>query len=315
MSRLADCADPECSTEGCPESVEVVIVPRTGDIGGFKVERALPSRQKRLIGPFVFWDQMGPGEFLAGQGIDVRPHPHVGLSTVTYLFDGSLDHRDSLGTHMTILPGELNLMRAGTGIVHSERTGSEDRVKASRLYGIQSWLAQPKHLEDSTPAFEHFGTDDLPRLDAEGIEASLILGGAFGLESPVKTDWETLYADIKLAPGAVLPLPRETEERAVYVVRGAVEIAGVTYPAGQMISFRPGADVSIKALDDVHLMLLGGAAMDGPRYVWWNFVGSSLDRIRDAAERWQKQSFAKVPGDEEEFIPLPDIRTLDRVKA
>ncbi len=315
MSRLADDHDPECSTEGCPEPVDVVIIPRTGDIGGFMVERALPSRQKRMIGPFVFWDQMGPGEFLSGQGIDVRPHPHIGLSTVTYLFDGSLDHRDSLGTHMTILPGELNLMRAGTGIVHSERTGPEDRARASTLYGIQSWLAQPKNHEDSTPAFNHFGTDALPRLNVEGIEASLILGEAFGLESPVETDWDTLYADVKLAPGAVLPLPRETEERGIYIVRGEVEIAGTRYPSGQMISLKPGAEVNVKALSDCHLMLLGGAAMDGPRYVWWNFVGSSLERIRDAAERWQAQSFAKVPGDEEEFIPLPDIRTLDRVKA
>ncbi|WP_020400069.1 pirin family protein [Kordiimonas gwangyangensis] len=315
MSRIADDRDPECSPQGCPEPVDVVIIPRTGDIGGFMVERALPSRQKRMIGPFVFWDQMGPGEFLTGQGIDVRPHPHIGLSTVTYLFDGTLDHRDSLGTHMTILPGELNLMTAGSGIVHSERTGPTDRAKPSRLYGIQSWLAQPKTLEGSAPAFKHYGSSDLPTMNAEGIEAKVILGEAFGLKSPVETDWETLYADITLAPGAVLPLPRETEERAVYIVRGKAEIAGTIYPSGQMISLRPGADVSVKALGDVHLMLLGGAAMDGPRYIWWNFVGSSMDRIRDAAERWQAQSFAKVPGDEEEFIPLPDIKTLDRVKA
>lgn len=233
MSRIADDRDPECSPQGCPEPVDVVIIPRTGDIGGFMVERALPSRQKRMIGPFVFWDQMGPGEFLTGQGIDVRPHPHIGLSTVTYLFDGTLDHRDSLGTHMTILPGELNLMTAGSGIVHSERTGPTDRAKPSRLYGIQSWLAQPKTLEGSAPAFKHYGSSDLPTMNAEGIEAKVILGEAFGLKSPVETDWETLYADITLAPGAVLPLPRETEERAVYIVRGKAEIAGTIYPAGR----------------------------------------------------------------------------------
>jgi len=315
MSRTADDFDPDCSMDGCPEPVEVVIIPRSGDLGGFKVERALPSRQKRMVGPFVFWDQMGPGEFLTGHGIDVRPHPHIGLSTVTYLYDGTLDHRDSLGTHMTILPGELNLMSAGSGIVHSERTGAEDRAKNSTLYGIQSWLAQPKAREDSEPAFRHYGVADLPSLDAEGIEVSLILGEAFGLESPVATDWDTLYADVKLAPGAVLPVPRDTEERALYIVQGEVEVAGTKYPAGQMVCLRPGAEVTVRAVSDCHLMLLGGAAMDGPRYIWWNFVGSSLDRIRDAAERWQAQTFAKVPGDETEFIPLPDIRSLERVKA
>ena len=314
MSRLAD-NEPECTTSGCPEPVEMVIIPRTSDIGGFTVERALPSRKKRMIGPFVFWDQMGPGEFITGQGIDVRPHPHIGLSTVTYLFDGTLDHRDSLGTHMTIKPGALNLMRAGRGIVHSERTGPEDRARPSTLYGIQSWLAQPKALEDSTPGFEHFGAADLPTLDTEGIEAKLVLGQAFGLESPVPLDWDTLYADIRLAPGAVLPVPRETEERGLYIVRGEVDIAGVRYGAGQMISLRPGADVTVQASADTHLMLLGGAVMDGPRYVWWNFVASSRGRIRDAAEQWQNRQFASVPGDETDFIPLPDISTLDRIKA
>ncbi|WP_262691168.1 pirin family protein [Kordiimonas aestuarii] len=313
MSRLPD-NEPECTTSGCPDPVEMVIIPRTSDIGGFMVERALPSRKKRMIGPFVFWDQMGPGEFLTGQGIDVRPHPHIGLSTVTYLFDGTLDHRDSLGTHMTIKPGELNLMRAGRGIVHSERTGPHDRARPSTLYGIQSWLAQPKTHEDSAPAFEHFGADDLPTLDAEGIEAQLILGAAFGLESPVSLDWDTLYADVRLAPGAVLPVPAETEERGLYIVRGEVEIAGMPYPQEQMISLRPGAEVSVRALADTHLMVIGGAAMDGPRFVWWNFVGSSVARIRHAAESWQQQTFAKVPGDDQEFIPLPDIEALDRIK-
>ncbi|WP_417451948.1 pirin family protein [Kordiimonas sp.] len=314
MSRLAD-KEPDCTTSGCPEPVEMVIIPRTSDIGGFMVERALPSRKKRMIGPFVFWDQMGPGEFLTGQGIDVRPHPHIGLSTVTYLFGGTLDHRDSLGTHVTIKPGALNLMRAGSGIVHSERTGPQDRARPSTLYGIQSWLAQPIALEDSAPTFEHFGATELPTLDSEGITAQLILGRAFGLESPVTLDWDTLYADVKLAPGALLPVPRETEERGIYIVRGNVEIAGMTYTQGQMISVRTGAELTIKALADTHLMLLGGAVMDGPRYVWWNFVASSRERIRDAAERWQHQSFAKVPGDEQEFIPSPDIATIDRIKA
>ncbi|WP_417465115.1 pirin family protein [Kordiimonas sp.] len=314
MSRLAD-QEPECTSEGCPEAVEAVIIPRTSDIGGFTVERALPSRKKRMIGPFVFWDQMGPGEFLAGDGIDVRPHPHIGLSTVTYLFDGTMDHRDSLGTHMTIKPGDMNLMTAGGGIVHSERTGVEDRARTSRLYGIQSWLALPKIHEEGGAAFEHFGANELPTLDAEGLEVQLIMGEAFGLKSPVETPWDTLYANVRMAAGALLPLPKDTEERGIYIVSGNINLSGTTYGAGQMISLRSGADVAVQAEADTHLMLLGGAVMDGPRYIWWNFVGSRLDQVRDAAERWQAGKFDKVPGDAEEFIPLPDIKTLERVKA
>lgn len=286
-------------------AVEMAIVPRSGDIGGYEVRRALPFRNRRMVGPFVFWDQMGPGEFLTGQGLDVLPHPHIGLSTVTYLFDGEIDHRDSLGTRQTIRPGDVNLMTAGRGIVHSERTGAEARAAASRLFGIQSWLALPKPLEEAAPAFEHHGAAALPRLSAEGIDARLVMGAAFGLVSPVRADWDTLYADVHLAAGAVLPVPRETEERAVYALEGEIEIGGIAYAPQQMLVLRPGDEVHIRARGAARLMLLGGAAMDGPRFIDWNFVSSSRERLAQARADWQAQKFPKVPGEGDAFVPLP----------
>lgn len=308
------CDDTDCQEEGCPDPVEMVILPRTGDIGGFEVSRALPSRKKRMIGPFIFWDQMGPGEFLEGKGLDVRPHPHIGLSTVSYLFDGTMDHKDSLGTEMTIHPGDVNLMTAGRGIAHSERSGPEARAGRSNLYGIQSWLALPKTREEIAPAFRHYGKQALPTLEDEGKRVRQIMGAGFGMQSPIFLDWETFYADVRLDKGARLPVPVEVEERGVYIVSGGIGIAGEAYGAGQMISLKPGAEVTVTADADAHLMLLGGAAMDGPRYIWWNFVSSSKDRIMEAAADWRAGDFAKVPGDDE-FIPLPDINTLDRVRA
>lgn len=299
-------ADPELNTD-CPDAVEVVIVPRTGDLGEFEVRRALPSRKKRMVGPFIFWDEMGPGEFLTGKGIDVRPHPHIGLSTVTYLFDGKLQHRDSLGTDLEIEPGALNLMSAGKGIVHSERTSQKVRQTPSRLFGIQSWLAQPKTLEDSEPRFIHHSREELPLVEGEGKKVKVLLGQAYGAASPAATDWDTLYLDVHLEAGASLPVPVEAEERAVYPLFGTVEIAGETYPANQMIVLRPGREVTIRAIEPVRLAILGGQAMDGPRHIWWNFVASSKERIEQAKEDWRQGRFDKVPGDDKEFIPLPAI--------
>lgn len=308
-------SEAECRMDNCPDSVEMVILPRTGDIGGFEVQRALPSRQKRMIGPFVFWDEMGPGEFLEGKGLDVRPHPHIGLSTVTYLFDGTMDHKDSLGTAMTVHPGDVNLMTAGRGIVHSERSGPEARARRSNLFGIQSWLALPKSLEEADPAFRHVGKADLPTIDADGVSLRLVMGSGFGLKSPVHMDWETFYADVRLKAGATLPVPKDVEERGLFIVSGTLEIGSQRFSSGQLVCLKPGADVSVRAPVDTHVMIMGGAAMDGPRFIWWNFVSSSKDRIREAAEAWQSGEFPAVPDDDKEFIPLPDIATIDRLRA
>lgn len=297
-------AEAELDTN-CPDAIEMVIVPRTGDIGNLEVRRVLPFRKKRMVGPFIFWDQMGPGEFLTGQGVDVRPHPHIGLSTVTYLFQGSLHHRDSLGTDLAISPGEINLMSAGRGIVHSERTGLKVREGPSELFGIQSWLAQPLSKEDGTPSFIHTGSAEIPSEESEGKKVRLLLGEAYGMRSPVRTDWETLYLDVHLEPGRSLPVPLETEERAIYVLQGTIEAEGRAYEPQQMLVLRPHREVTIKALTEVRMMVLGGAAMDGPRHIWWNFVSSSKERLEQAKADWKARKFPTVPGDEEEFIPLP----------
>jgi len=296
-------SDPDCPAT--PDgAVETVIVPRAHDIGGFEVRRALPSVGRRMVGPFIFWDQMGPGEFVTGSGVDVRPHPHIGLATITYLFEGAVMHRDSLGTAMEITPGAVNWMTAGRGIAHSERSPAHARSAPHRLYGIQSWIALPKALEETTPGFDHYAADSLPTLAAEGIALTLIVGSAFGLASPVRAASDTLYADARLAPGARLALPRETEERAVYVLEGAVAVAGITHGAGQMLIFRAGDPITLAAAGPARVLVLGGAAMDGPRHVWWNFVSSSKDRIEAAKADWQAGRFDAVPG-ETEFIPLP----------
>jgi redox-sensitive bicupin YhaK (pirin superfamily) len=286
-------------------AVEQVIVPRARDLGGFSVRRALPSARKQMVGPFIFFDQMGPAEFLLGQGIDVRPHPHIGLSTVTYLFDGEIMHRDSLGVVQPIRPGEVNLMTAGRGIVHSERTAPEERARAPKLYGIQTWLALPRTHEETDPGFAHFGREDLPVIDGEGKRVRLILGSLYGRTSPVATPWETIYAEAVLAPGAVLPLDAEHEERGVYVVSGEIDIAGDSFGAGQLLVFRPGDRISILATSHARLMVLGGDPMDGPRHIWWNFVSSRKERIDDAKAAWRDRRFDPVPEDEE-FIPLPE---------
>lgn len=290
----------------CPDGLEMVILPRASDIGGFEVRRALPFRSKRMVGPFIFWDQMGPGEFLSGKGIDVRPHPHIGLATVTYLLDGSIDHRDSLGNDLRINAGDVNLMTAGTGIVHSERTGKDIRERPSNLFGVQSWLAQPRDQEDGDPEFARALRQDLPTFDESGISGRLILGEFMGVRSPVVTQWQTLYADVCMNPGAKLGIPATTEERAIYTLLGHIEIGGVRFPPEQMLVLRPGDEVTVLAQDNVRLMILGGAVMDGPRYIYWNFVSSSRERLAQAKEDWKNRRFPIIPSDANDFIPLPD---------
>ncbi len=286
------------------DPIENIIIPRTADIGNFEVHRALPSRDKQMVGPFIFWDQMGPGEFLTHQGVDVRPHPHIGLSTVTYLFSGSLDHKDSLGFDERILPGDVNVMTAGSGIVHSERTGQDIRQNPSELFGIQSWLALPKSHEETKPAFSHTGKKELPVLEHEGMKARIIMGALWGKTAPVNTLTDTLYLDVTLEESGVFELPDEVEERGIYALSGDVEISGITHKPNQLLVFRPGDKIAIKALTPVRMMVLGGAVMDGPRHIWWNFVSSDKERIEQAKDDWRNGKFATVDGDPE-FIPLP----------
>ena len=304
MSTLQN-IDPDC--EDCPnDGVETIVVPRTGDIGNFEVHRALPSRLRRMVGPFIFWDQMGPGEFLTNQGVDVRPHPHIGLSTVTYLFGGTLDHRDSLGFDQRISPGDVNLMTAGSGIVHSERTGSDIRENPSSLYGIQSWLALPEAHEESAPDFKHMDRSALPELEYEGVHARVIMGTLWGKTSPVTTFTDTLYIDVQLEPKGIFEVPDDTEERALYAMGGDIEVNGTLYKPMQMLVLRPGDQIVVTACDlPVRLMVLGGEAADGPRHIWWNLVSSSKDRIEQAKEDWKAGKFDAVPEDDE-FIPLPE---------
>ncbi|GGK49070.1 pirin family protein [Salinarimonas ramus] len=285
-------------------AIETVIVPRARDIGSFEVRRALPSAKKQMIGPFIFFDQMGPAEFLLGAGMDVRPHPHIGLATVTYLFDGEIMHRDSLGTELPIRPGALNLMTAGRGITHSERTSADLRTTGSTLFGIQSWVALSEKDEETEPGFVHYAADDLPVLEGEGKTVRLVVGGALGATSPVRTSTATLYADVALVAGAVFPLDAEYEERAIYTVSGEVEIAGDRFGPGQLLVFRPGDRIAIRAVSDARFVVLGGEPMDGPRHIWWNFVSSRRERIEEAKNDWREGRFAMVPG-ETEFIPLP----------
>jgi redox-sensitive bicupin YhaK (pirin superfamily) len=303
-------------------AIEHVIVPRSHDIGAFEVRRALPSAQRRMVGPFIFLDQMGPAEFLLGHGIDVRPHPHIGLGTVTYLFEGEVWHRDSLGTSAAIYPGEVNLMYAGRGIVHSEReTGTANLVTEGqglahavgesagaarkRLFGIQAWAALPKTYEEQAPAFAHHGSGELPAIAGEGKTVRVVMGSAYGATSPVAFPHAAFYIDAALEPGATLPLDPDYDERAIYVAAGEIDIAGDTFGAGRLLVLRAGDRISIEATAPARLILLGGAPMDGPRHIWWNFVASSKERIEQAKEDWRANRFALVPGDEKEIIPLP----------
>ena len=303
---------PQCPKGDAIDAIETLIIPRARDLGGFEVRRALPAPDRQMVGPFIFFDQMGPAEFITGQGVDVRPHPHIGLATVTYLFHGAFQHRDSLGTNQMIHPGDVNWMIAGSGITHSERTSEATRAQPHSLFGIQTWVALPDGREDVDAGFAHHAAAELPMIEGEGKRGRLILGSAYGERAPVATFSEMFYLDMILDPGAVLPLPDGHEDRAAYVVDGSVTNAGREFGGGGMMVFRPGDRVSMRAGPaGARLILLGGETLNGPRYIWWNFVASSRERIDAAKEAWRSGEWAHdrfrlPPGDDREFIPLPD---------
>jgi redox-sensitive bicupin YhaK (pirin superfamily) len=298
--------DPAPGDARAADAIDLVVVPRSVDVGHFAVRRALPHVKRRMVGPFIFFDHFGPAEFRAGQGIDVRPHPHIGLATVTFLFDGEIMHRDSLGTAAAIRPGEVNWMTSGRGIVHSERTAPDHRVDGEPIHGLQCWVAMPAAQEESAPGFSHHDSAALPLISDAGKTVRVITGNAYGERSPVPTLTDTLFADVKLSAGAALPIDADTEERAIYLIAGEVDVAGDRYSAGRLLIFRPGDRITVTAVGDAHLVLLGGATMDGPRHIWWNFVSSRKERIEQAKADWKLARFDRVPGDEAEFIPLPE---------
>lgn len=280
--------------------------PATHDLGGFKVYRTLPHRDRTMVGPFLFFDQMGPAHLPPGNGVDVRPHPHIGLSTVTYLFEGAFQHRDSLGSDIRITPGAVNLMTAGAGIVHSERSPDDVRVDGPRLDGIQTWLALPDGQEDRAPAFEHVAAEKMPVIEAHGATARVVMGSLWGATSPVTAYAETIYADIVLAPGAAVPIDDSTDERAIYLASGEATLDGLTLEPQRLYVLRPGVAATLSSHTGGRAMLAGGAAFATPRHVWWNFVHSSRDAIREAKRAWKAGEFASVPNDSE-WIPLPEV--------
>lgn len=298
--------DPAFGDARSVDLIEQVIVPRARDIGGFEVRRALPAAGRQMVGPFIFFDQMGPSEFLLGEGLDVRPHPHIGLATVTYLFEGEIYHRDSLGSALPIRPGELNLMSAGSGVVHSERSSETARAAPGRLFGIQAWAALPQSHEETAATFAHHSADDLPRISGEGKRVRVVMGDVYGARSPAGFPHPAFYCEAVLAPGAVLPVDADYDERAIYVASGEIDIAGDTFQAGRLLVLRPGDRISVLATSNARLVVLGGEPMDGPRHIWWNFVSSRKERIEAAKEDWRQGRFETVPGDAEEFAPLPN---------
>jgi redox-sensitive bicupin YhaK (pirin superfamily) len=284
----------------------LTITPSTHDLGGFKVRRTLPSRPRTMVGPFIFVDQFGPAQLDPGQGMDVRPHPHINLSTVTYLFGGAIDHRDSLGTFATIEPAAVNLMTAGRGIVHSERSPASERQGGAVMSGMQTWLALPDGREEIDPAFEHVAAADLPIVEGEGVSARVIMGALWGRTAPTTTHAHTIYADVQLAPGASVPIDAAADERAVVVALGDASLGGEPLELYTLYLLRPGVPMTLRSASGGRVMLLGGEAFRTPRHVWWNFVSSSRDRINQAKHDWKDGRFPAVP-DESEFIPLPEV--------
>jgi redox-sensitive bicupin YhaK (pirin superfamily) len=286
--------------------VNLVLAARPRDLGGFAVRRTLPSAQRRLVGPFIFWDHLGPVAFEPGKGMDVRPHPHIGLATVTYLFEGELVHKDTLGSDQSIQPGAVNWMSAGRGIAHSERTGSDVRSRGSRAHGIQSWVALPLDCEESQPHFEHHAAKAIPETSREGVHLRILAGTAYGLKAPARIASPTLYVEAIMPAGARLVLPEEHEERAAYVVDGQAECAGAVIEEADMAVVAPLTEAVLTARRPSRIMLLGGARLEGPRHIWWNFVSSSEKRIERAKADWSQGAFGRIPGDSVEFIPLPE---------
>ena len=298
--------DPELGNAAAADAIETVIVPRMRDLGGFSVRRALPSAKRQMVGPFILFDHAGPGEMLIGENFDVRPHPHIGLATVTYLYDGVIVHRDSIGSEQPISPGDVNWMTAGQGIAHSERARPEDRNQMRNLSGLQTWVALPKQHEEAAPSFGHHARTHLPLIVGDGAVVRLAVGTLYGERAPAETFSEMFFADVSVEAGAILPIDPEHEERAAYLIEGTVDIAGDTFEPGRLVVFRPGDALAIRAKTAARLMLLGGETMDGPRHIWWNFVSSSKERIDEAKNDWKHGRFDKVFGDEKDFIPMPE---------
>lgn len=304
MSWLPD-RDPDCIDNKQSSPVELVITPKPRDLGDFSVRRVLPSAKRQMVGPFIFFDHMGPVQFEPGQGLDVRPHPHIGLATVTYLFSGSILHRDSLGCEQLITPGAINWMVAGSGIAHSERSSPEARAQTEEVEGLQIWVALPRALEEMPPSFTHYPVAVLPERQFEGVFIRVLAGHAYELSSPVDVQSPLFYVDVTLVAGARLPVDMNYAERAVYIVSGCISIAGEVYNAGKMLVLNSDATAELCAEADTRLVILGGEALEEPRYIWWNFVSSSRLRLEQAKTDWRLGRFEPVPG-ETEFIPLPD---------
>ncbi len=308
MSNREGSNDREGAGEPLPSGVELLLAGRSADLGGgLTVLRALPQARRRMVGPFVFLDQMGPAEFSPGGGavgMEVRPHPHIGLSTVTYLFEGEGVHRDSLGTVQPLRPGEVNWMTAGRGIAHSERSPEEVATRGGRLFGIQIWVAMPKALEEMAPTFDHHDADEIPEREDGGVKMRLVLGAFEELRSPVRVHSPQFYAVVSMEDGAVVRVPRDHDERAVYVVEGAVSPGQGKVNRGELAVLARGGEVLLRASGPSRILLFGGEPLDGPRHIYWNFVSSSKERIEQAKEDWRAQRFGAVP-EETEFIPLP----------
>lgn len=281
------------------------ITPVTHDLGDFQVRRVLPARPRTMVGPFIFVDQFGPAQLDIGKAMDVRPHPHINLATVTWLFEGAIDHRDSLGSYSTIRPGQVNLMTAGSGIVHSERSPQSERDAGPKMYGMQTWLALPDGKEEIAPAFE--AVTDLPLIEDQCVTARVIMGELWGMKAPTTTYADTIYAEILLGPSGVIPIEADADERAVMLVGGEGSLDGRPLNLYELVVLRPGAEMVLTSDHGGRVMLLGGEAFSTRRHAWWNFISSSRERIEQAKADWREGRFPKVPGDEEEFIPLPEV--------
>jgi redox-sensitive bicupin YhaK (pirin superfamily) len=286
--------------------LEITIPPVTHDLGAFKVRRTLPSRPRTMVGPFIFVDEFGPARLPAGQGMDVRPHPHINLATVTYLFEGAIEHRDSIGSHAVIEPGAINLMTAGSGIVHSERSPEALRPDGPSLYGMQTWLALPDGREEVAPAFDHIASDGLPIVESNGARARVLMGTLWGATAATPQHSSTIYADIELSPAGAVPIDAGADERGVMLVGGEADLDGDSLELYTLYVIKPGHSAQLSSARGGRLMLLGGEAFTTPRHVFWNFVSSSRDRINQAKEDWKAMRFPLVPGDDQEFIPLPE---------
>ena len=304
MSNLASELIQDCAVNRDCSALKLILKPKDKDLGGFSVRRTLPTRECRSVGPWVFFDHMGPAHFDAGEGIDVRPHPHIGLATVTYLFEGEMLHRDSLGTEARVLPGDINLMVAGRGIVHSERQRDEIKAAPQDIHGLQLWLALPTELEQIEPGFFHYDKADIPEVEQDSVPIRVMMGSAYGVTSPVKTLSDTLYVEARLKAGQSLTLP-DTDEKALYVVKGELALRDTTLEEHSMAIFKKESGIQVTANRETMLAVVGGAPV-GKRYMEWNFVASDKALIEQARADWKAGRFAKVPGDEQAFIPLPE---------